>query len=104
MPSNGEALRPLMEWVALSRRPGRGDNAVFVRFQWRLILVLVTGFMLLGPAAQSQAAPSRDAASDALVALLPTGRANIVALSEAISSGDVARSQAAYARARVVWE
>ena len=77
---------------------------MFVRFQWRLMLALATGLMLIGPAAHSQAAPSRDAATDALVALLPPGHATIVELSDAVTSGDVARSKAAYARARVAWE
>jgi iron uptake system component EfeO len=77
---------------------------VSVRFQWRLILALVGSLTFLGPAALSQAAPARDAATDGLVALLTPGRATIVELSDAVSSGDVARSRTAYARARVAWE
>jgi iron uptake system component EfeO len=74
------------------------------RVPWRMALVALLSLSLLAPAAPAAAAPSRDAATDSMVALLPRSRETIVALSEAINSGDLARSKLAYAHARVVWE
>jgi iron uptake system component EfeO len=77
---------------------------VFRQVPWRIVLIGLLSLGLLAPGAPAGAARSNDAATDAMIALLPRSRESIVALAEVINSGDVARSKAAYAQARVVWE